>query len=55
MKKALTEIWWFLLTIIIGIPMIVVGYIGTFFMFGLVTGHMLYRKLHMPELGDKSK
>lgn len=41
-----------LLVILLGVPMMVVGYFGTYLVFGVVTGHRLYMQWHKP--GEES-
>lgn len=46
--KLLKEIWLFLCIALLGMPMIVIGYFGTFLVFGVITGHRLYMQWHGP-------
>jgi hypothetical protein len=40
------KLWEFLCILLLGVPMMVVGYFGTFLMFGLLTGYRIYITLH---------
>jgi hypothetical protein len=41
---------WILLALL-GVPAMVLGYLGTYVVFGVLTGHQLYKKLHL-QLGQ---
>lgn len=47
--KNLKALWELLCIIVLGVPMMLVGYFGTFVVFGLITGHRLYMEWHQPK------
>lgn len=48
--RLLKELWEFLCILVLGVPMMIVGYFGTFMVNGLATGNRLYSALHGPEV-----
>ena len=46
--KTLKQLWELLCILLLGVPMMVVGYFGTFMVFGVVTGYRLYVQWHKP-------
>ena len=44
--RILKELWEFLCVLLLGVPMMIVGYFGTFLVRGVVVGHMLHTRWH---------
>lgn len=54
MKNTIKAVWEFLCVVLLGAPMILVGYFGTYLVFGLITGHRLYLQWHMSDSNKTS-
>lgn len=47
--KTIKQLWELLCVCVLGVPMMAVGYFGTYLVFGVLTGYRLYTKWHRSE------